>query len=466
MARPTMPGTSPSDVWGTTVNNAVFAVSDKADVAGTINPAGMLVVTATTPQTAIAQLDAGAVDYDSIQQDLSVIADSDATARAALDARITALETQLIAGAALRLVYHAATAGTARPTGSGPVLWFGTVTPTLALAGDVYWNGTTLTRFTTSPDTTAPAVPTLTAVGSDGGLTLSFGAVADADFDHYEYRYNSTNPPTAATPTSTTLRSVTITGLTNGTALYAQVRSVDTSGNASAYSAVSSATPATPAAGTIVTSGLVARWDASTLPGALSTTLSPWTDSIGGYAATSAGATSPTIVLGPGGTSKAVAFNASATTDQLVNTALTLPQPCTEIIVAKLTSLTTGATQAIIGTSSNTAGQRHSVGGSTGNVFYGSAGTTLATAVASDTTWHRLAARFSGTESDFRVGATIVAGNAGTDSRTGIRMGAGPSGTPKVACQIAEILLYGRKLTDAEMTATMAGLATKWGVSG
>jgi hypothetical protein len=58
MARPTVPTPGPSDVWGTTVNNAIFDVSDRVDQKAPLDgtskvpianlPAGSVLFTTTT----------------------------------------------------------------------------------------------------------------------------------------------------------------------------------------------------------------------------------------------------------------------------------------------------------------------------------------------------------------------------------------------------------------------------------
>ena len=100
------------------------------------------------------------------------------------------------------------------------------------------------------PDTTAPSVPVnVKATGGDRSVALSWGAVSASDLKGYRvYRASSASGPwsevTAAPVVGT---SYLVSGLTNGTAYFFAVVSVDQVGNASARSAAVSATPVAPA---------------------------------------------------------------------------------------------------------------------------------------------------------------------------------------------------------------------------
>lgn len=98
------------------------------------------------------------------------------------------------------------------------------------------------TSTTVVPDTTAPAVPTgLTAEPGDGEVVLDWDANVEDDLDRYEYRVDGGNP------VSTVLVSgATVTALTNDAEYDFEVRAVDTSDNASAWSTVIAATPTAP----------------------------------------------------------------------------------------------------------------------------------------------------------------------------------------------------------------------------
>jgi chitodextrinase len=96
-------------------------------------------------------------------------------------------------------------------------------------------------------DNTAPASPAgLTAVPGDRQVGVSFNAVAVADLAGYDLRMKPSLSSTWATPVATTSTSHTFTGLTNGARYDFSVRSRDTLGNASAWSAAVSATPVGP----------------------------------------------------------------------------------------------------------------------------------------------------------------------------------------------------------------------------
>lgn len=69
------------------------------------------------------------------------MADTDFVTEAQLNALVTALGTQ--AEKSPVYVFHGATAGTARPSFGGPVIWVGTVAPTNAIAATDFWIDTT-----------------------------------------------------------------------------------------------------------------------------------------------------------------------------------------------------------------------------------------------------------------------------------------------------------------------------------
>ncbi|SDQ05597.1 fibronectin type III domain-containing protein [Quadrisphaera sp. DSM 44207] len=119
----------------------------------------------------------------------------------------------------------------------------------------------------TPVDTTAPAVPeVLGASGGDGSLSLSWGAVPDADLAGYDVLLDGAVVRTA--PAGTT--SATLAGLVNGTTYAVAVRATDATGNTSAASAAVRVTPADrtpPSAPTGVTAqagdaSAVVRWSA------------------------------------------------------------------------------------------------------------------------------------------------------------------------------------------------------------
>ena len=148
--------------------------------------------------------------------------------------------------------------------------------------GDSSWSSQT----TGTPDTTpgAPGTPTLTIKVRSLGLSWSAAsnngsAITDYDVQYCEHKPNaSTNPNDCTKSTATwtewnasntsTTRSATITGLTNGSEYYVQVRAQNAAGNGS-WSSSSKATPdvapSTPT-GLTVTRGhseLLVSWTAS-----------------------------------------------------------------------------------------------------------------------------------------------------------------------------------------------------------
>lgn len=96
-------------------------------------------------------------------------------------------------------------------------------------------------------DTTPPGVPAnVQAAPGDGSAQVSWNAVVAGDLAGYRV-YQATNangPWTLRTPNAISATTFPATSLTNGTAYFFQVTSIDTSGNESARSSTASATPA------------------------------------------------------------------------------------------------------------------------------------------------------------------------------------------------------------------------------
>jgi chitodextrinase len=111
-------------------------------------------------------------------------------------------------------------------------------------AFDVAGNAGLLVVVTVTVDNTAPPVPVgVTATPGDRQMTVTFAPVGVSDLGGYELRMKPTSSSTWGTPVSTTATSRTFTGLTNGTSYDFSVRSRDTLGQLSAWSATVSATP-------------------------------------------------------------------------------------------------------------------------------------------------------------------------------------------------------------------------------
>ena len=116
-------------------------------------------------------------------------------------------------------------------------------------AGNTNLTPDTTTATTELPaDTTPPPVPTgVTATAGDGQVQVSWSAVTAGDLAGYDvYRATDSGGPWTKVAGGTTSNlSRTVTGLTNGTAYWFAVTSVDTTGNESARSTAASATPTT-----------------------------------------------------------------------------------------------------------------------------------------------------------------------------------------------------------------------------
>lgn len=110
-----------------------------------------------------------------------------------------------------------------------------------------------------SGDTTPPAAPTgFTASGAIGGIVLEWTNPGDTDFDRTEiYEHTATTPaPTAGSVALTTVSGPTDTyfrgGLSGGAVRFYWIRSVDTSGNKSAWVGPQGATVATELSATAI----------------------------------------------------------------------------------------------------------------------------------------------------------------------------------------------------------------------
>lgn len=121
-----------------------------------------------------------------------------------------------------------------RPPGT-----YGSIVPTAAEGGGVVF----------TDDGVAPGVPAGVWLRPDGTtqLRLTWNGNSEGDLSHYEYRVGTANPPTddpvefQPTLLLPGTEAVTLTGKSDGTTYYAQVRAVDLAGNASDWSTAVSA---------------------------------------------------------------------------------------------------------------------------------------------------------------------------------------------------------------------------------
>lgn len=99
------------------------------------------------------------------------------------------------------------------------------------------------------PDKVNAGVPTgLATTPGNTQVALNWNDVTSDDLDltaPYQYRSGTVNPP-GGTPVNRASSDATVTGLTNGTTYYFQVRSKDDAGNFSNWSSAVSGVPAAP----------------------------------------------------------------------------------------------------------------------------------------------------------------------------------------------------------------------------
>ena len=106
-------------------------------------------------------------------------------------------------------------------------------------------NWTTVQTITSARDTIPPAIPTgLTATGLFQTIMVRWNANTEVDFSHYVLQYDTASNFATAKEIRLAATSTVIKDLAVNTTYYIRVKAVDTSGNASNWSSVVSATTA------------------------------------------------------------------------------------------------------------------------------------------------------------------------------------------------------------------------------
>lgn len=142
----------------------------------------------------------------------------------------------------------------------------------------------------------------------------------------------------------------------------------------------------------------------------------------------------------------------------------TFPQPTHHWVVANLTS---GAST-FVSDGGQATGRQHLFGRfGSGEVGILAGNAIVSAAEATPSGFHRWRLLFDGASSTIHKdngGVAFASGSAGLHDLTGLTFGASSGGSSFGACDIAEVIVYNRILTAAEITTVETYLSTKWGV--
>lgn len=151
--------------------------------------------------------------------------------------------------------------------------------------------------------------------------------------------------------------------------------------------------------------------------------------------------------------------------DVLLTPTLTLAQPVTIYVVARLTNTGVGNGQ-MIGNTGNS--PTIYAGNAITNYWRLYAGKDVPSAVVTDSTAHQFTAIFNGVSSFLYLDGTAILSNVnpGTPgwSSKAIPIGAGPTASVGWPGEVAEVLIYDTALGTTDRQAIESYLATKWGL--
>jgi hypothetical protein len=139
-----------------------------------------------------------------------------------------------------------------------------------------------------------------------------------------------------------------------------------------------------------------------------------------------------------------------------------LAQPSTLVFIGRILTIPAGVSRVMVG-STNATTNRNTFGVSSGG-NWALFGGVQRTANAADTSLHMFSAGFNGASSNPRVDGGSSAGNAGTESRQGIRIGANLDLSTFTHMELYEVLLYDHFLTGPENSAVRAALTPWYGL--
>lgn len=227
--------------------------------------------------------------------------------------------------------------------------------------------------------------------------------------------------------------------------------------------------PVAPTADTIwidmsgVDPGVIARYDASTLALADGAVMTSWPDVVGGR--NMAGAATYVAASAKFGGMPSVRFDGVA---QKMEHTGAIPTESTVILVAALT-VALGTTQVILATTTATAAQQYSLWAFNGGPVFESApsasvGAPLPSSLLRDTAPHVHGVALSAAGHRYRADGATVTGTANAFTRGGVRLGASASGGLFTAYEVAELIVFDRALSAAELAERCDSVRAKWGI--
>ena len=337
------------------------------------------------------------------------------------------------------------------------------------LLGRSYWDAYLVALQNTTAGTAQTTAPTqlaapggLAAVPAANFATLTWEPVTGA------YAYRVEHKTTAG---STWTVGATVTGLTASVGSLTAATAYDFRVTALGRYGIGTAatTSATTEAGGGGGAGslpadLAGHWVAADLALTDGATVSSWTDRVTAVALTPASAgASPTYAAAVAAINSKPAVIFDGVDDVLSNTAFTSPNTATAIVVARVRSLPTSGSYDLL-SSTGTSAQRQRLLVTSGTYAI-NAGTAV-TGPTANTGWVVMGGRFAaGSSTNGRAGATVFTGNAGTNTRTGVRLGANPGGSEIAPLEVAEVVIVDRVLTDTEWSDAFTYLGNRYGLT-
>lgn len=157
-----------------------------------------------------------------------------------------------------------------------------------------------------------------------------------------------------------------------------------------------------------------------------------------------------------------VRFVSTPTGSIVVAFGRTLTQPTTIFSVIKVET----TVNAVFYYDGITSGNRHALYDHTGSTGYGFFGGTQLTGGTVDTNPHIFRAVYNTTSSVlYKDGTSIISGNAGSNTLTGLTLGANNAGATNFDGFLGEIIVYNKVLSTTEVTQVQTYLSKKWKIT-